>query len=236
MRQASSIPWGRAIRRVGVAAAIALALTVGGARALAADTPASESRALGTATREGMGPARDPSPGGTSLGAVRTIVALVAVVGVIAGAAALARRFARRSGGILGALGPGGRAPAGVLEVLGRYPVSRGTLLILFKLDRRILLVSQSTSRRGGGAMATLCEVTDPEEVASILIKTRDETDERVAGRFESLMEEEGRRTRATVGVIPQPRARPRTEATSISGGGIGALRAALSGGNGGGA
>ena len=79
------------------------------------------------------------------------------------------RRF-RESSRFMLALGPAGRAPSGVLEVLGRYPAGRGTLLILLRLDRRVLLVAQSGGRTGTG-MTTLCEIDDPASVASLLAK-----------------------------------------------------------------
>lgn len=151
-----------------------------------------ESRTLGmpSDTRAPVGRSRNGERGASAgSGTLRTMLALGAVVGVILGIGALARRLTRSSGGILAALGPGGRAPAGVLEILGRYPVGRGCTLILLKLDRRVLLVCQSSSRRGGNAMSTLCEVTDADEVASLLIKTRDETGEGVANRFHELLQ-----------------------------------------------
>jgi hypothetical protein len=109
----------------------------------------------------------------------KTAVWLALVILVIAGVAFVTRRAALKSGGLWAALGPGGRAPSGILEVLGRYPVGRGCTLVLLKLDRRILLVSQSSGGKlSGVTMTTLAEVTDIEDVASILLKTRDaETD-----------------------------------------------------------
>ncbi len=120
----------------------------------------------------------------------RTIVALGTVVGVILILGLVVKRLAKRSGGLMGALGPGGRAPSGLLEVLGRYPVARGTTLVLLKLDRRVMLLCQSGGGKlgGGAGMSTLCEITDPEEVASILLKTRDEEGDTLAQRFQSML------------------------------------------------
>ena len=103
------------------------------------------------------------------------ILPLAGVLAMIAACGYAFRVASAKSGGLMGAIGAGGRAPSGVLSVLGRYPVSRGSTLVLLKVDRRVLLISQSSSRTGGVGMQTLCEITDPEEVASILIKTRDE-------------------------------------------------------------
>ncbi|MCX5689272.1 MAG: hypothetical protein NTV94_05690 [Planctomycetota bacterium] len=98
------------------------------------------------------------------LGALGLVIASILAIG------ALVRRVAPASG-LMGALGARGRAPSGVLEVLGRYPVSRGSMLVLLKLDRRVLLVNQACGR-GGTTMTTLTEITDPAEVAALVAKT----------------------------------------------------------------
>lgn len=153
-------------------------------------TPARESRPLGPG-RPGQAatsdlPARSTSGSGWF---VRTVLALGGVLALIVVSGAITRSVARGRGGIAGAFGPGGRAPSGVISVLGRYPVSRGQKLVLLHLDRRILLVSQSAGGRlgAGGGMATLCEITDPDEVASILIKSRDAESDSMAERFRSM-------------------------------------------------
>ncbi len=118
-----------------------------------------------------------------SLSRVHVVIALI--VGVGAGVRAIAKRS---GGGLLSSLGPAGRAPSGVMEVLGRFPVGRGATLVLLKLDRRVLLVCQNSGRGSGGAMNTLTEITDPEEVASILLRTRDADGESIARKFEGLL------------------------------------------------
>lgn len=120
----------------------------------------------------------------------RTALALGGVLALIAASAALTRSIARGRGGLAGAFGAGGRAPSGVISVLGRYPVSRGQKLVLLHIDRRILVVSQSSGGRlgAGGGMSTLCEITEPEEVASILIKTRDAESDSMSERFRSML------------------------------------------------
>lgn len=120
-------------------------------------------------------------------GGLPTILALGIVLALLVGVACVTRRFARSKGGLMGALGPGGRAPSGVVEVLARYPVARGSTLILLKLDRRVLLVSH-TAGKGAASLTTLCELTDPEDVASILLKTRDDEGDSIARRFESVL------------------------------------------------
>lgn len=121
---------------------------------------------------------------------VRTAGSLAIVLGLIVGLAALARKFGGKGVSLARAMGPGGRAPAGVLEILGRYPIARGQTLILLKVDQRVVLVGQTSPRlRGGnGSLSTLCEVTDSEEVASILLKTQDESGASQAKRFTGLL------------------------------------------------
>lgn len=91
---------------------------------------------------------------------------------------------ASRSGGSLRAqLGAGGRAPSGVLQVLGRYPVARGQTLVLLKLDARVLLVAQTTA-----GFQTLAEVSEASEVASILAKASDDEGRSMSARFGQLL------------------------------------------------
>lgn len=138
-------------------------------------------------------PGRNRTPAGAgaaSPGFTRTIISLGGVLILIVGLGAAARFVARRHGGLGSALSGGGRSPAGVLEILGRYPVGRGATLVLLKLDQRVLLLSQAAGGRlgTGAGFSTLCEITDPEEVASILVKTRDAEGESTAERFRSLL------------------------------------------------
>ncbi len=116
-------------------------------------------------------------------GAGRTIAALAAVLGLIVVARWVIRRVSLRSGGLVGQLGAGGRAPSGVLEVLGRFPVGRGQSLVLLRLDRRVLLVSQSAQ-----GFTTLTEIDDPQEVASLVVKTADDESASLAARFRSML------------------------------------------------
>lgn len=162
--------------------------TVGGAAA-------SEGRPLGVPSDRAGGGGDEASPGATSpramaWSALRVVVSLGVVIVLILLLAAGLRRAARAQGGLASAAGPGGRAPSGVLEVLGRYPLGMGRTLILLKMDRRVLLLSQTTGGRvrGGGSITTLCEVTDPEEVASLLVQTRDADGESISERFRSML------------------------------------------------
>jgi len=136
------------------------------------------------------GPGRTGERKATGIGIGRTVGAL----GVVAGLAGLAwvgvRTLARAQGGLAATLGPGGRAPSGLLEVLGRYPVGRGQTLVLLRVDRRVLPLPQTSSGRLGtpAGFTTLSEITDAEEVASILVKSRDDESASAAGRFSSML------------------------------------------------
>lgn len=119
-----------------------------------------------------------------------TLLPLAGVLGLAIVGGRLVRSAARRTGSLRSALGAGGRAPSGIMEILGRYPISRGATLVLLKLDSRVLLLSQSAGGRlGAGAhFSTLAEITDPEQVASILIKARDAEGDSLAERFRSMV------------------------------------------------
>lgn len=139
----------------------------------------------------GERPAPEHAAGGAGSAASwsRVVLACGGVVLLICGVGWVVRRTAGRAG-LIGQLGAGGRAPSGVLEVLGRYPVGRSCTLVLLKLDSRVLLVSHSWGR-GGVGMQTLCEVTDPEQVASLLVKTRDEEGSTLARQFQAVLSRE---------------------------------------------
>lgn len=121
-------------------------------------------------------------------GWVRSLASVALVVGLILVLAAAARFLSRRSGSVAAMMGPGGRAPSGVIEVLARYPVARGQVLVLLRIDRRVLLLSQNMSGKGGG-FTTLSQFDDPSEVAALLRQTRDEASESVSARFRQAME-----------------------------------------------
>ncbi|CAG0999690.1 hypothetical protein PHYC_02793 [Phycisphaerales bacterium] len=171
-----------------------------GAAAMAApsDDPApppqsAESRPLGLPKPTPATSPSAPAASGSTGDWLRTVAALGGVLVLVVGAGVAVRGLAKRGGGLMGALGAGGRAPSGLLEVLGRYPVGRGSTLVLLKLDRRVLLVCQNASRVAGGSMSTLSEITDPEDVASILLKARDAEGESMSQKFQSLLTREDR-------------------------------------------
>ncbi|MFG0246050.1 MAG: hypothetical protein ACF8MF_08400 [Phycisphaerales bacterium JB052] len=132
--------------------------------------------------------------GSIDKGWVQTAAALGGVLLLIMGLSQLYKRLARSQGGLVGQLGAGGNAPTGILEVIGRYPLGTGMTLVVLKFDRRVLLVANSGATRGkharGATMQTLCELSDPEDVASILLKARSASGESIAQSFERALQE----------------------------------------------
>jgi len=171
----------------------ALAGTTGEASTFVGPAPRSasvEQAALGQPEAAPLGPqgaARLNADAAETAGSLawwlRTGVALAVVVTVILLLKHALQKAAQRSGTLSASLGAGGRAPSGVLEVLGRYPVARGQTLVLLRMDRRILLLAQTQQ-----GWSTLSEVTSEDDVASLLIKTRDEAGESMSARFEQVL------------------------------------------------
>lgn len=132
---------------------------------------------------------------------VRTVATLAGVLMLIFALAHFYKKLARTRGGLSGQIGAGGRAPSGLVEVLGRYPISSGMTLVVLRFDRKVLLLSHAGRSRGkkgisgAGGMQTLCEVSSAEEVASILAKTRDAAGDSIAASFERSLEEAGNAT-----------------------------------------
>lgn len=108
-------------------------------------------------------------------GVWRTIGSLGLIIGIIFALRGLMTRF----GGPLHRV----RAPSGIIEVLGRFPLARGQAILLLKVDRRILVVCQA-----GGSVSTLSEITDAEQVASLLQHVRHERGDSFTRQFESLI------------------------------------------------
>lgn len=120
------------------------------------------------------------------------LVPLGVVLGVIIACAAIFKRVVVGNGSIAAAFGAGGRAPSGVLEVLGRFPIARGQTLVLLKLDRRVLLVGHCAPTRGGsGGFQTICELADPEDVASILMKVNEGSGDSLSAKFNELLNQQ---------------------------------------------
>lgn len=156
---------------------------------------ARESLPLGATERAvRSGATADKLPAADSSSAyLQTVIALAAVLALIGVLAMIVKFAAKRSGGLMSVFAPTVKAPQGVLEVLARYPVATGTQLLVLKFDRRVLLVSQASNKgwRSGATMQTLCELQDPADVASILIKTRGEEQASLAAKFQKMLASE---------------------------------------------
>ncbi|HEX2839059.1 MAG TPA: flagellar biosynthetic protein FliO [Phycisphaerales bacterium] len=140
-------------------------------------------------------PSAQTSTTPTSLGsaALRTGGALAAVLVLVAGCALGFKQLAKK-GVLPSTLVAGARAPSGLLEVLARYPMGGGQSLVVLKFDRRILLVCQSAGkalRRGGGAMNLIAELSEPEDVASVLLKVRGAEQAAMAEKFQRMLASE---------------------------------------------
>jgi flagellar biogenesis protein FliO len=120
---------------------------------------------------ESTGGAAIPAPAGSLTGdAVRTVVALGAVLAL----ALVMRQVAKRFTDPLSA-----RRPSGVVQILSRFPVGKGQTVQLLAIGTRVLCVHHSAGR-----MTTLCEFTDPQEIA--LLRTRIEAGSAGRRQFEN--------------------------------------------------
>jgi len=120
----------------------------------------------------------------------QTLAALGIVLALIMVLAFVYTRLSRSSGSLM--TSSSGKSPAGLIEVLARYPVGPRQTLMLLKFDRRVLLVTQTSPRSGPEQMTTLCELTDPEDVASVLVKVRDGAGDSMNDAFRAAMDRAG--------------------------------------------
>ena len=117
---------------------------------------------------------------------VRTVWPLALVVGLIGLVAWGGRSYAKSRGGLMLSMSAGGRAPAGILTVLGRYPIGRGQTLVLLRCDARVLLLHQTGGAKGG--MTAITEFVDPDEVASLVRKADAADGSGPGARFASML------------------------------------------------
>lgn len=148
----------------------------------------------------GLEPERDTLGQTLSGSTVRTAGSLALVLGLIFAAAKLFKKLCAAGGGgggvLAAAFGSGGPSPAGLLEVLGRYPLGRGCTLVLLRLDGRVLLLSQSGGgafpgwrrRAGSAGLTTLCEISQPEEVASIVMRAQEAEQRTISAGFRKIL------------------------------------------------
>lgn len=172
-----------------------LAIALGAAAAPAQEPAPRDTRPLGAARQVDASRSISTQAPDAGPGTLRMAVSLAGVLVVIFAGAAIFKRAVSKSPSLAASMGAGGKSPAGIIEIIGRYPVGRAGSLVLLRLDRRVLLLSQSSSSSGRGALrsgaaslSTLCEITAPDEVASILAKARDDEGESLAARFQSLL------------------------------------------------
>lgn len=181
-----------------------LAEDLNAAAALVAGEPAPgepplESRVLGPAAAESEALPADAEPSAFGWpGMARTGLALAVVVGLILVLAWLYERSTRARRGLTASAGA--RSPAGLIELLARYPLGPRQSLVLLKFDRRVLLLNQTAPRGGPMVTTTLCELTDPEDVASVLVKVRDADGESINRAFRDAMERADQDTGARLG------------------------------------
>lgn len=141
------------------------------------------------------------------IGATALVVGLIVVAGTVL----------KRAAGASGAIHNGSRSPSGILQVLGRYPIGSGQQLLLLKADSRVILLGQTPAGlRRSGALTTLAEFVDPEDVASILMKVRDAEGESVDARFRELVASFGANTND---IADDPTASLRTQRSRGRGG-----------------
>jgi flagellar biogenesis protein FliO len=131
----------------------------------------------------------------SQLGISKTLGALVVVVGLMLILVMAFRWVSARKGGLIASLGPSGRAPSGVLEILARYPIACTQRLVLLRVGQRVILCCQTTgAKAASGAMTTLTELSDPEEVASILRVIRDQDGRSNRTAFKNALKDAGNR------------------------------------------
>jgi flagellar biogenesis protein FliO len=130
------------------------------------------------------------------LGMARTVLSLAAVLALILLIAGVVKKWSAKVGGLAAAAGVGGKAPSGILSILGRYPLDRSTTLILLKAERRVLLLSQSRAQArfgfGASTLTTLCEFTADLEVAALVGKAEAAEGKTPSQRFQKALEDEG--------------------------------------------
>jgi len=105
--------------------------------------------------------------------ALSTLAALGVVIGLIFGA----RWLYTKMGGAVVA------RPSPVIEVLSRTPVAPKNHVLLLRVGQRVLVVGDSSS-----GLSTLADVTDPEEVATLLQSVSTHSDRSVTKSFNSLV------------------------------------------------
>jgi flagellar biogenesis protein FliO len=176
--------------------------------------------ALGGKSKAESQPATPSSeaPATTGLGVTRTILSLSVVIALILLIAGVVKKLSGRVGGLTAALGAAGKAPSGILSILGRYPLDRSTTLILLRVDRRVLLLCQTraSGRFGSGTacVVTLSEFASEADVASIVAKATAADGKAPSQRFQQALEDEGVLPEEPAPARPAPAAKPAKKQT----------------------
>lgn len=179
-RQSLDRPLGRALG----------ATSAGEARGSESD--ASDSGVTGA---KGLGASRGAAAGGGIFGEVLpTALALGATLLAIV----LVRSLARRLGGPLA----GARRPSGVVEVLARYPVSRGQQVVLLKVARRVIVACQTPA-----GLRTLGEFTDADDVADVIGRCESGARGTAAFSFDAILRRSARVHDEAESGLPDPSA-----------------------------
>ena len=107
-----------------------------------------------------------PAAGGLELR--RVAIALAVVLGVI---------FLLRWAGRRFFLSPGGVRTSRAVQVLSRSPLSPRQNVVLLQVGRRVIVAADC-----GGQLSALCQITDPDEVASLVGQLADDRNGGAAG------------------------------------------------------
>jgi flagellar biogenesis protein FliO len=143
-----------------------------------ADTPVRQKQAAGE-TGKSAGPdvatgsAEAPAKPSATREATRVGAALAAVLGLIFFLRWAARRLYKV---------PVTGRPSGAVQVLSRTVLSPKQQLVLLQVGRRVLVVAD-----GGAQMSALCQITEPDEVASLVGQLRSEKESAASKAFGSV-------------------------------------------------
>jgi flagellar protein FliO/FliZ len=99
--------------------------------------------------------------GTSSTDLTRIVIALAAVIGLILVLRALLRRVS----------GAAGMRGGKLVTVLSRSYISPKQQVVVLEVGKRLLVVGDS-----GGQMSSLCEITDPDEIATLIGRSRSGT------------------------------------------------------------
>jgi flagellar biogenesis protein FliO len=143
-----------------------------------ADTPVRQKQTTGESGKAASsdaagGAAEAPAKPSTAREATRVGAALAAVLGLIFFLRWAARRLYKV---------PVTGRPSGAVQVLSRTVLSPKQQLVLLQVGKRVLVVAD-----GGAQMSALCQITEPDEVASLVGQLRSEKESAATKAFGSV-------------------------------------------------